>query len=60
MDNLIEATSCILFPKLGTGDGFDSCIHGIAKHFLRSRTGEVLSECGLSGNNREGLGFVKQ
>jgi len=24
MDNLIEATSCIVFPKLGTGDGFES------------------------------------
>jgi len=43
MDNLIEATSCIVFPKVDTGDGFERWIHRIAKYFLRNRTGDALS-----------------
>ena len=43
MDNLIEATSCIVFPKLGTGEDFKSWIHGVVKYFLRSRRGDALS-----------------
>jgi hypothetical protein len=43
MDNLIEATSCIVFPKLGTGEDFKSWIHGVVKYFLRSRIGDALT-----------------